>query len=335
MLTNLIIMATAGVITFLTTPWVKRLARHYDVIDKPDRKRKRHRRLVPLWGGLAVALGLTTAWLMAVRLPQVQLWLSYHGDFLGQRLWIVGLAFLIITVAGLVDDKMVLPPKVKLLTQIVAVLLVVFAGFYFHGFRAPGSEGVIWLWPLAGLMLSCLWMLFMVNAFNFIDGVDGLAASQTFIAGLALSIGGVVAAAQSDNLLAAYQSRLGALIASASAGAALGFYRFNRWPAGLFLGDAGSSLFGFTLCLAGILIMGQAPTAAAPWTVILILAWPMLDTVQVIFRRWRRGEPISKADNRHWHHELQKRGFTKTATVAFINMISIFLSALGLGLLWL
>lgn len=335
MLTNLIIMATAGVITFLATPWVKRLAQHWDVIDKPDRKRKHHRRLVPLWGGLAVALGLSAAWLAALHLSRVQLWLGYRGGYLAHRLWPLALALLIVTVAGLVDDKLALPPKVKLLLQAVAVMLVVFSNVYLQGLRLPGMSGVFHLWPVAGIVLSWLWMLFMINAFNFIDGVDGLAAGQTMIAGLALCICGVVVAGQSDNLLAAYQSRLGALTAAASAGAALGFYRFNRWPASLFLGDAGSSLFGFSLCLSGMLIMGQAPTAAAPWAVGLILAWPMLDTLQVIIRRLSRGEPMSKADNRHWHHELQKRGFTKTATVAFINAVSMLLSAMGLGLLWL
>lgn len=336
MLINLVALLVAGISTILVTPLVKKIATHFDVIDKPDRKRKHHRRLVPLWGGLAIAAAMLLTFICC------QLWLSdfqtimryRDGILFGQLKWISS-AFLLITIVGLLDDKRALPPKIKLLMQLIAVSLVIGTGLYIKGIAWPVDGCIIHFWPWVGMVLTAGWMLFIINAYNFIDGVDGLASSQAIVIGLGLMIVGLVISEQSEMVLFKYQSQLGSVLTAACAGAAWGFLRYNRFPAQLFLGDAGSTLLGFSLSLGTIFIMGETTRAAVPWAVLLILGWPIMDTTQVIIRRKVHGAPISKADNRHLHHELQKKGFTKTATVAFITLVSLILSGLGIGLLWL
>lgn len=336
MILCLVALAVASGVAFLLTPFVKKLAERLVILDKPDRKRKHHRRLVPLWGGLAILIAIIFSLVGSLFLTsQGQQLLEYHTGFLKQRLpWIVA-ALLVVGCFGLLDDKHALPPKVKLLVQFVAVVLILIPGFYLKSIILPFFGISITFWPVIGILASLIWMLFMVNAFNFVDGLDGLASSQAVLSGLGLGLCGLILAAKSENLMIRFQCQLGSVCAVSAAGAALGFLKFNKWPAKLFLGDAGSTLLGFSLALAALLIMGLAPS---PWVIIsvlLFLGWPVLDTLQVIVRRLMKGNPVSKADNRHGHHELQKRGFTKTATVAFINTVSLLLGLIGLVLIWI
>jgi UDP-GlcNAc:undecaprenyl-phosphate GlcNAc-1-phosphate transferase len=115
----------------------------------------------------------------------------------------------------------------------------------------------------------------------------------------------------------------------------LGFWRYNRAPARIFLGDAGATLLGFVLALAAVAATAYATTPWSPLVPLLLLGWPITDVLLAVGRRvWRR-EPISRADHRHLHHRLLAWGYTPGAAVAFILMIAILAASLGLAAAWL
>jgi UDP-GlcNAc:undecaprenyl-phosphate/decaprenyl-phosphate GlcNAc-1-phosphate transferase len=336
MLTSLAVFIFATIIAFILTPPVKRLAVHFDILDKPDRDRKRHRRLVPLWGGWVIFWGMVLSLaLVFFLLPAGRQLVNYHHALVGSRLpWLLASASLLL-ILGLWDDSQPLPPKVKLLLQLTACLLVPLAGFRMNEIMLPFIPGVYSLWPVWGSVLALGWLLFTLNAFNFIDGLDGLASSQAVISGLCLALGAWIISRQTQDLAVQYQCQLASIMAAATSGAALGFWRFNHFPAKIFLGDAGAGLLGFGLSLSGLILAGSAPHPFVIWFILLTLGWPIVDTIQVVLRRIRRGNPISKADNRHLHHILSQWGFSPSGAVAFIDMMVIIMGVVGLVLIWL
>jgi UDP-GlcNAc:undecaprenyl-phosphate/decaprenyl-phosphate GlcNAc-1-phosphate transferase len=321
-------------VAFLLTPAVRALARRCDVLDRPDRRRKRHRRLVPLWGGLAVLPALAAGVALALAGTPAGQGLQARWQELG-----AGGAALLLAAAGLLagagiaDDAWHLPPKVKLLCQLTAAVLVASAGLRFEAVALPGAAPAA-LWPLAGALAAVLWLTLVTNAFNFMDGLDGLASGQAVIAGAGLALAALLLALGLGPGARA-QAELAAVLAAAASGAALGFWRYNREPASIFLGDAGSTLLGFTLALAAVVAVARAPRSAAPLVPLLVLGWPLADTLLAVGRRWRRGDPISKADHAHLHHRLLAQGFTPGAAVALILTAAGVLAAFGLAVAWL
>ncbi|MCD4814150.1 undecaprenyl/decaprenyl-phosphate alpha-N-acetylglucosaminyl 1-phosphate transferase [bacterium] len=336
MIPSLVALLIAGILSFLVTPPVRRLAEQLQVIDKPDRNRKRHRRLIPLWGGLAIFLSLFIAIWIALQVTSGgEVMLTYREGFFGSRMPFLFSAGALLLTIGLIDDRFPLPPKVKLLAQIVAATLVVMVGFHFIEIVIPFLDTRAIVWPGVGVAFSILWMVFFTNAFNFIDGLDGLASSQAVISGLALAGGALILMTKTGDMMVRHHYLLAAVIGAAVAGSASGFFKFNHFPARIFLGDAGSNLLGFSLAFSALLILIRSASAWTPLFVLLVLGWPIFDIVQVVIRRWQRGEPISKADNRHLHHLLMERGFTNSSAVAFINMIVIIFCVIGLVIVWL
>ncbi|MEW6516357.1 MAG: MraY family glycosyltransferase [candidate division FCPU426 bacterium] len=334
MLTSLVALAAAAAVTFLLTPPARRLAERLQVLDRPDRQRKRHRRLTPLWGGAAVAAGLALGVTVAtVWTPVGRALAAYRQAWLGRGLWWLLAAAVVMTLAGLWDDRRPLPPKVKLLAQLLSTALVLAAGFHLQTCWV-WPFGIMAIWPWLGFLLAWFWLLVVTNAFNFIDGLDGLASSQAFLGGIWLCLGAWRLATRATDLAAVYQYVLAGVLAAAVAGAALGFWRFNRHPAKIFLGEAGSALLGLGLGIAALLLLRPGLSPAAPWFVALALAWPLADATQVTIRRWRRGLPVSKADNRHGHHYLLAQDFSPGAAVALIFTFSLLLGLAGLLIIW-
>jgi len=328
--------AASAATVFLLTPWVRRLAEAAGAIDKPDRHRKLHRRLVSLWGGLAIFPGLAAGAALALAATRSGGMLAaYRDGFLGHRFWILAGAGGLLLILGLLDDRLPLPPKIKILVQTLAAALAAAAGIGFLEFVSPISETVFVIWPAAGLALGILWLVSMTNAFNFIDGLDGLASGEAVICGLGLSLAAVAACHETLPLASRYQCQMAAVLAASAAGAGLGFWRFNRWPARIFLGEAGSSLLGFSLAAAGLLLAGVATRRGAPLAVLAILGWPILDTGLAVIRRLRQGHPVSKADHGHLHHRLVDMGFTHSGAAAFIHFITLILATAGWALVWL
>jgi hypothetical protein len=204
----------------LLVPYVMKLAVHFDAIDKPTAIRKLHRHDMPLWGGLAVwaSFFLTAGFL----------WLSGSPLAAGLDRSFIGIFFggTFIVLVGMVDDKKGLPPKLKLLGQLLAGLILVLSGIRMHGLNLP-FIGYWSLSPFWGSLGAMFWVVLLVNAFNFVDGLDGLSGGIGLIVALTLSLIALKVAGPSQESMALMQVAVCGLVLS---GALLGFLFYNFNP---------------------------------------------------------------------------------------------------------
>ncbi len=293
----------AFLVSFATTPFVRKLAFKINAVDVPDNKRHIHKKTTPLIGGLAIFMGFIVGMLLFYRPMDVQ----FRG---------IMIATVIIILAGVIDDTIVLKAKVKLLIQIICALIV-----YFHGvkidyismpdFIVPG--GMLYLSWLS-LPITVLWIVGVTNAVNLIDGLDGLAAGVSSIAAFSLFF---IAILTSENDVA--------ILTAALAGGCLGFLPYNINPARIFMGDTGALFLGFILsvvCIQGLFKGYVIISFVVPF---LILGLPLFDTIFAILRRLINKKPIMEADRSHLHHKLMDMGFSQKQTAALLYIISILL----------
>ncbi|HET6763481.1 MAG TPA: MraY family glycosyltransferase, partial [Longimicrobiaceae bacterium] len=273
-------------------------------------------RTVPRLGGIAVGAAMCAGMGVALWVPAGTLrFRTDPTDFYVAVLGCAGFLF----VVGLADDLANLSAARKLAAQTVAALVA-----YALGFRVEvltfGGPGQLALGVFA-LPVTVLWMVGVTNAFNLIDGLDGLA---TGIALVALATTFVVAW-----VLGNYEV---ALACAALGGALLGFLRYNLRPASIFLGDAGSLFVGFMLAVLSVHGSTKSATAVLAVVPVLVLALPLLDTGLAIMRRWLRGVPVFGADERHLHHRLLAIGLTHRRAVGVLYVLAIALAVLALVL---
>lgn len=286
------------------TPAVRSLAKRIGFLDYPSGS-KVHRRPMPLMGGIAVAvasLASAAAVLALIRFP-------YSARIVG---FMSG--GLMVVILGLADDANGMRPSVKLVGQTAAAAVMLLSG------------GVEWLPlpPVIGFSLALLWMVGLMNAFNFLDNMDGitsgLAAIATFgIFTLALGHGHV----------------LTAIAAISVAGGALGFLRYNFSPASIFLGDAGSLFLGYVvggLSLRAVTFAGEGSSALL--IPVLMLGYPVFDGFLVVVARLMDGREVSRGGKDHSSHRLARLGLSARQTAVTIYLISASLTgaAIYLGL---
>jgi UDP-GlcNAc:undecaprenyl-phosphate GlcNAc-1-phosphate transferase len=234
-------------------------------------------------------------------------------------LFILGPAALVFLL-GLYDDFRPVKPLVKFAVQALAGALLFFGGF--GVFRLPllfGEYTFGWL----ALPLTILWVLWITNAFNLLDGVDGLAAGSALFSTLTVFVVSLV----SGNLLVSS-------LTLALAGAILGFLRFNFNPATIFLGDSGSLFIGFMLSALGLAGGQKTPTIVAVAIPVISFGLPVLETVLSMIRRFLSGQPLFAADRGHIHHKLLERGFSQRQVVLILYMVSAVCGLLSLFLLY-
>ena len=302
--TYLLIFAVAFIGCVLVTPLVTRFATWLGAIDRPDQFRRIHKGATPRLGGLGVAFALAAAIAVAAVGGYFQDW-SDHPRWL-LSLWPISLAALIILGVGVVDDTHEMRPRLKLLGQATAVLVLYFGGIRidsisFLSLTIPLDVPSIVV-PIGGmtfsaavpsLFMTMLWFLACMNIWNLIDGMDGLAS------GVGLLVSGTLA------LVAIWlENPTVAILAAALAGSLAGFLLYNWHPACIFLGDTGSLLIGLLIGVVGVqgsLKEGATISILFP---ILAMGLPITDTAMAIFRRWVRNLPLSSADRRHVHHLL-------------------------------
>jgi UDP-GlcNAc:undecaprenyl-phosphate GlcNAc-1-phosphate transferase len=301
-------VAVAGAVTLIAAPWVIRLARRAGAIAKPGGRRA-HREPTPLWGGLAIMVGLFAAW--AVALP-IGSRLGLISDLRGKQLLGIGLGAVLVAALGAADDRFELRASAKLLGQIVCAAVLLPFGLRIEGLLAYPLPG----W--AGAALTVFWVVAIVNAVNLIDGLDGLAAGVTAIASAALAV------------ISAQRAQPGAaLLAATVAGGCLGFLPHNFSPARVFMGDLGSHFLGYmvaAIAVAGTLKRAAVVTIAGA---VLALAFPLLDTAFAVLRRSLRGQGIAVGDNEHLHHRLVNSGLSDRQAVLLIWLLSALLGVAG------
>lgn len=306
----------AAVIAFLVvlvlTPVVKAIALKYQRFDVPSLRKTHHQPMVRL-GGIAICLGtllsLLLVWMTGgiEKLPITVIfncWITLFGS----------VGFFVI---GLSDDLFSLSPWVRLVLQCAVASLVWLMGMRIEFLTLP-NFGVIHLGWLS-LPLTVLWLTGVVNAINWIDGLDGLASGI-----------GVIAAATSC-IICLYTGQLDtALIGIALVGSLLGFLVFNFNPAQIFMGDGGSYFIGFLLAGMGITGLVKSATTTAILLPALVLAVPLCDMTWVILMRLCQGVSPFLADNQHLHHRLLEAGLSHRLTVLVIYALTYWISSLAL-----
>lgn len=220
--------------------------------------------------------------------------------------------------AGLLDDLFDLRPAQKLLAQVAAALVAYGFGFRIEEITFAGATAEV---GLLALPLTLLWIVAVTNAFNLIDGLDGLA---TGIGVVALgSIFGVSLLLGNGDV---------ALVCAALGGALLGFLRYNFRPARIFLGDSGSLFVGFMVAVLSVHGSTKSATAVLVTVPLLVLALPLLDTLLAVVRRWLRGKPVFGADEHHLHHRLLAAGVTHVRAVVLLYVLAAAMAAFGVVL---
>ena len=297
----------------LITPLVIRGALRWHLVDAPDETRHLHDHPVPRLGGVAVFIATMLGIGSTLLLTPARRTLAPEWHNFALALLIGGT---VLFGAGLVDDIRRIRPITKILAQCVAALIVAKLGFRIE-ILGIGSS-VLHL-GLLSIPLTVLWIVAVTNAFNLIDGLDGLA---TGIAIVALST--VFAAAS------VLGNREVATVSFVLIGALLGFARYNFSPARIFLGDSGSLFIGFMLAVLSMHGSIKSATAVLVAIPLFALAVPLLDVSVSILRRWLRGVPIFSPDARHIHHRLLAMGLTPGRASFVLCLVAGCFAALGL-----
>lgn len=291
------------------TPLTRRLSIRLGVVDFPDSTRKLHVSAIPRTGGIVIVLAYA---LSAVALAIVAR-AGWHASSVGKdNLWVVLAPATLVFTVGLIDDVRGVRPWHKLSIELIASALVIACGLRIE------AVGNWTLDPISSIVVSLIWLILCTNAFNLIDGVDGLAA------GVGLS------AAVTFCAFALLQGNMQLAVASAPlVGALAAFLFFNFAPASIFLGDCGSLAIGFLLACFAILWSHAVGTASGFLAPLFVLAIPLLDTVLTIVRRLSRRRPLFAADREHIHHQLLAQGLTPRSVVIGLVVSSSISAALA------
>ncbi len=282
----------AFLISLVLTPICRDVFRSYGVVDEPDHVRKVHRYPIPRVGGLAIAISYLAAYLV-VRPDE--------GSPLALQLslvWKLLPGAALVLAIGLLDDLFNLRAWQKLIGQLGAAGLACWGGVRIL-YIAHTFTNAWWNVPL-----TMLWLLACMNAFNLVDGLDGLAAGVGLFATLTVFIAAIM---QHNMVLAVATLPL--------AGALLGFLCYNFNPATIFLGDSGALLIGYLLGCYAVIWGNKSATLLGMTAPLMALSIPLLDVALAIVRRFLRQQPIFTADRGHIHHQLLDRGLTPRRVV--------------------
>ena len=316
---------TSAVITFLLVGLVRVLALRFGAVAWP-RGRDVHVTPTPRWGGLAMLAGVLGGVGMAYQLPALRLAFDYSPEVLG-----VVLAALLLSGVGALDDRYELDALTKLAGQITAAGVIVLFGVQWFAIWVPWGGGeIIGLGQSQGVVLTVVLTVALVNAMNFVDGLDGLAAGIGLIAAAATGLFTLGVVGRVGNDPSAYSPTL---IAAVLFGACLGFLPHNFNPARIFMGDSGSMLIGLLLAAATTSASGRvfysgggssATDLLALFAPIIVLAAvvfvPVLDLVMAVVRRTRKGMSPFSPDKMHLHHRLLEIGHSQRRAVLLIYL---------------
>ena len=294
----------AFLLAFLSTPFVKKLAKKIGAIDIPKDKRRMHTDSVPLIGGLAIFLGFLVSTVIFTEID-IKIIAILSGA-------------LIMVVLGVFDDKYALGAKFKLMIQIIAAAIPVIAGVRIERIILPflKSGGIEFGW--LAYPITILWIVALTNAVNLIDGLDGLAAGVSAIASFSMFL---IALMQGNYVIA--------VMSAALVGACCGFLPYNFSPASIFMGDTGSTFLGFVMASLSVLGLFKIHAIISFAVPFIAFGIPIFDTSFAIFRRIKEHRPIMSPDRGHLHHRLVDMGFSHKQAVLIIYAICIVLGAVA------
>ncbi len=313
-LTVLVAVVAAAVISFVLTPLVKALAIRFGFVDIPKDERRMHQKPIPTIGGVAIFTAFLLVFLIMCDLNQELL-----GMLLGS---------LIIVIMGIIDDKYDLDAKLKFVIQIIAAAIPVSMGCQIEFICNPIGIGPTYIGlGLLSVPITVIWIVAITNAVNFIDGLDGLSVGVCGISALSMGIIALAMGQSTEGLI------LGILL-----GACLGFLPYNFNPAQIFMGDTGATFLGFMLScmsISGLFKLYAVISFAVP---LLVLGVPLFDICFAFIRRlWHHVSPMH-ADRSHIHHRLIDSGFNQRQSVmilysaaSLMGILAVVFAASGIG----
>ncbi|MBN2313301.1 MAG: undecaprenyl/decaprenyl-phosphate alpha-N-acetylglucosaminyl 1-phosphate transferase [Sedimentisphaerales bacterium] len=311
----------------VATALCKKIALRYGIVDRPDHQVKTHKETVAYLGGVGILVGVIAGILAGLycfrgreHLPSTFLWLF--------GVWAGGAVACFV---GLVDDLFDLKPYQKMFGQVVAAMILVAVGIRpsfsflqaYLGWNVSQNVEII-----LGVPVVILFVLGATNSLNLLDGLDGLCAGVTVIITLALLLLAIHLGTWASSNVGGDSVRV--IVCLGLLGAVCGFLPFNRHPAKIFMGDAGSMLLGFFVAALMILF---AEKAVRWWMAsVVVFGLPILDTVVALIRRLMNHRPLFVSDRGHIYDQMIDRGIPLKKTVALCYALAALYALIGLAL---
>ncbi|MBZ9711875.1 MraY family glycosyltransferase [Deinococcus multiflagellatus] len=317
-LSVLITFVTAGLFTWFFIPRLRAFAMQVGWADQPN-ERRLNKTPLPNAGGLAIYGGFLVSIIVAWALRPIAV------DLVNIQVLAILLGATLLVLVGFIDDQYGLSPLSRLVVQTLAAVLLLVNDLRVDLNAIPFMPDLPALinQPLSTLV-TILWVVGLTNAVNLLDGVDGVVGGVAFVASFVL----LATAAQFPDRAAAV-----VLLAGLS-GAALGYLRHNFNPSRIIMGDAGSTLFGYTLAAVSLLGTLKVSAGASLLVPLIVLALPLLDTTQVVIGRLARGirNPLRHPDKTHIHHRVLARTASARRTAVILWLVALACGAAGMSL---
>lgn len=289
-------------IVLVTVPVVALVAHRVGLVDKPDARRKLHARVVPLVGGISIAIAVVGVICALVLSNLPTSWISSSMVLAG-----VGVLFLV----GVVDDRLRISGKYKILGQMLAAGLLILGGVNIQTIDFFGLE----ISPgYLAIPLTIFWLVGASNSVNLLDGMDGMVGTV----GLSMILG-------MTTLFALRGHEVGTIVTLAGAGALFGFLVFNLPPARIFMGDGGSMTLGLVLGILALKVEGGDGKFAIGPVCIALFFLPIADSCAAFTRRLLTGRSIFATDRGHLHHRLIQAGYTTHQVLRIVLMLNLIL----------
>ncbi len=302
----LLAFSMAFVIVYVLIPPLRKLALKIGFVDMPT-ERKLHPEPVPHLASLGIFAGFIITFIL------------FSDGINRQKIGILFGSVLVLSI-GIIDDwykthGLDFPALPKFIVQASAAVFAYFSGIVFTGFNNPFTNDYVMLSPVLQFILTVTWIFGVTTVINFSDGLDGLAGSLSTISAVTLF---VVA-------LAKGQTR-SAMMAIILVGVALGYLKYNKPPARIYMGDAGAGFMGFILGIIALDGAFKQATVLSLFVPILALGVPIFDNLFVVIKRFKNKKPIYKADRSQAHYRLLSAGLNPKQAVGVLCLINICLS---------
>jgi len=304
------VISISFIIVFLVTPSIRSMALRFYAIDKKD-KRKIHNKIITKLGGMGIYLGLLGGISTLILLESS----FFRSEFYPLSTLLVTTTLML--VLGVYDDFHGSSAILKFIVQIIISFLIVKSGFLLSRLFIPGLIDI--KLGILSIPLTLLWLVGVTNAVNLIDGLDGLASGIVGIVSIFVFIFGLIL---NDSFVI--------YISLALAGACFAFLKYNFYPAKIFMGDTGSLFLGLTIAYLGICKSPSNLQNIYFIPVVILLAFPILDTIFAIARRVLRKRNIFSGDLSHIHHFLIKKGFNQAQVSVSLYLLTFILGIISL-----
>ncbi|MCR8538808.1 MAG: undecaprenyl/decaprenyl-phosphate alpha-N-acetylglucosaminyl 1-phosphate transferase [Prochlorococcus marinus CUG1439] len=300
--------ALSFISSFISLPFVKSIGHDLNIIDIPN-KRKQHKIKLTRFGGISIFFGLFLP-LIIKYILDIDIIDFQNEKFLLPFIVSISAFFCL----GIVEDIYVLKPLVKLIFQILIAMYSFFNGIRIHNIDISFlglTSNTIDFGVILSFIITLIWIVGITNAFNWLDGLDGLLSGITIIYCLAL-----IFLNKDVNLFLSF-------ISLSLIGSCIGFLRYNFYPAKMLMGDSGSFLLGSFLGLSSLIVFGNNVDKTSLNLPILFYLYPIADMVSVLISRLSKGNSLLLPDRSHLHYRLNDLGFSHKKTVLFVYAITI------------